>query len=147
MTGDILRRLKFPNNVIEPAVEAVANHMMFKDVQKMRVAKVKRFMARPTFEDEMELHRVDCMSSNGLKDNYEFLRAKQAEFAVVTTPLIPKPLINGRDLMALGFSAGPKLGELLTAAQNLQLEGQIQTREEALAWLQTPEAKLMMEKD
>ena len=147
MTGDILRRLKFPNNVIEPAVEAVANHMMFKDVQKMRVAKVKRFMARPTFEDEMELHRVDCMSSNGLKDNYEFLRAKQAEFSVVTTPLIPKPLINGRDLMALGFSAGPKLGELLTAAQNLQLEGQIQTREEALAWLQTPEAKLMMEKD
>jgi poly(A) polymerase len=147
MTGEILRRLKFPNNVIEPAVEAVANHMMFKDVQKMRVAKVKRFMARPTFEDEMELHRVDCMSSNGLKDNYEFLRAKQAEFAVVTTPLIPKPLINGRDLMALGFRAGPKLGELLTAAQNLQLEGQIQTREEALDWLQTPEAKLMMEKD
>ncbi len=147
MTGEILRRLKFPNNVIEPAVEAVANHMMFKDVQKMRVAKVKRFMARPTFEDEMELHRVDCMSSNGLKDNYEFLRAKQAEFAVVTTPLIPKPLINGRDLMALGFSAGPKLGELITAAQNLQLEGQIQTREEALAWLQTSEAKLMMEKD
>jgi hypothetical protein len=49
--------------------------------------------------------------------------------------------------MALGFRAGPKLGELLTAAQNMQLEGQIQTREEALAWLQTPEAKLMMEKD
>ena len=146
MTGDILRRLKFPNNVIEPAVEAVANHMMFKDVQKMRVAKVKRFMARPTFEDEMELHRVDCMSSNGLKDNYEFLRAKQAEFAVVATPLIPKPLVNGRDLMALGLKAGPQLGELLTAVQNMQLEGQIHTREEALDWLKTTEAKSIAEK-
>ncbi len=140
MTGDILRRLKFPNHVIEPAVEAVANHMMFKDVQKMRVSKVKRFMARPTFEDEMELHRVDCMSSNGLKDNYDYLRAKQAEFATEPEPLIPKPLINGRDLMALGMRAGPRLGELLTAVQNLQLEGQLHTREEAIAWVQAQPA-------
>jgi len=135
MTGDILRRLKLPNDVIDPTVEAVANHMTFKDVQKMRVAKLKRFMARPTFEDEMELHRVDCMSSNGLKDNYEFVRERQKEFATEQVPLIPKPLVNGHDVMALGVPAGPQIRELLTQVQNAQLEGGLATREEALEWL------------
>ncbi len=137
MTGEILRRLKFSNHVIDPTVEAVANHMVFKDVQKMRVSKLKRFMARPNFEDEMELHRVDCTSSHGMLDNYGFLRAKQEEFAAETEPLIPKPLINGHDLMALGLTPGPKLGELLTAIQNLQLEGALHTSEDALNWLKS----------
>lgn len=137
MTEEILRRLKFPNDVIEPTVEAVANHMCFKDVQKMRVAKIKRFIARPTFEDEMQLHRVDCLSSNGLTDNYEFLRAKQEEFASEPVPLIPKPLIDGHAVMRLGVPPGKRVGELLTAVQNLQLEGGLQSPEEAIAWVKT----------
>ncbi|MEI6535086.1 MAG: CCA tRNA nucleotidyltransferase, partial [Verrucomicrobiaceae bacterium] len=72
MTGDILRRLKFSNHVIDPTVEAVANHMAFKDVQQMRISKLKRFLARPTIEDELELHRVDCSSSHGMLDNYHY---------------------------------------------------------------------------
>jgi poly(A) polymerase len=135
MTEGILRRLKFPNDVIEPTVSAVENHMTFKDVQKMRVSKLKRFLARPTFEDEMELHRVDCMSSNGLVDNYEFLRAKQEEFASEAQPLIPQPLASGRDLIDMGHAPGPRFRELLTSLQNLQLEGAITTREQALEWL------------
>ena len=135
MTEGILRRLKFPNEVIEPAVIAVENHMMFKDVQKMRVSKLKRFIARPTFEDEMELHRVDCMSSNGLTDNYEYLRGKQEEFAAEQQPLIPPPLVSGHDLITMGHAPGPRFKELLTAVQNLQLEGSITTREQALDWL------------
>ena len=134
-TDDILRRLKFANSVIEPTVVAIANHMMFKDVQKMRVSKIKRFIARPTFEDEMELHRVDCMSSNGLKDNYDFLRAKQDEFGKEEKPLIPEPLVTGRDLIEMGLKPGPRFAELLTAIQNQQLEGTITSREDALRWL------------
>ena len=134
MTADILKRLKYPNHVIEPAVEAVLNHMVFKDVSKMRVSKLKRFMARPGFEDEMELHRVDCLGCHGFLDNYELLRAKQIEFA--NEPLIPTPLINGRDLMELGWQPGPAMGSALLEVQNLQLEGKVRTREEALAWVE-----------
>jgi poly(A) polymerase len=101
----------------------------------MRVSKLKRFIARPTFEDEMELHRVDCMSSNGLVDNYEYLRAKQEEFGSEPQPLIPQPLASGHDLIAMGHEPGPRFRELLTAVQNLQLEGAITTREQALQWL------------
>lgn len=132
---EILRRLKFSNDVVEPVVEAVDRHMMFKDVQKMRVSRLKRFMAHPGFEDEMELHRVDCLSSNGFSDNYDFLRAKQVEFSAEQKPLVPPPLVNGRDVMALGIPAGPRVGELLGEAQDLQLEGGLKTREEALEWL------------
>lgn len=135
MSEEILRRLKYPNDVIEPTVEAVANHMVFKDVQKMRISRLKRFMARPGFEDEMELHRVDCQSSNGFSDNYDFIRQKQEEFGHDPLPLIPKPLINGHGLMAMGIPKGPQVGELLTAVQNLQLEGVLTTSEEAFAWV------------
>jgi poly(A) polymerase len=133
MTGDILRRLKFPNDVIEPAQVAVEHHMAFKDVQKMKKSTLKRMMARPTWPDELALHRVDCLGSNGLLDNYEFMQAKAEEFS--SEPLIPKPLINGRDLMALGWQPGPQLGQILTKVQDAQLEGVITTREEALEWL------------
>ena len=66
MTEAIMERLRFSRAEIEATVEAVRQHMVFKDVPNMRVAKLKRFMARPTFEDELELHRVDCVSSHGM---------------------------------------------------------------------------------
>jgi poly(A) polymerase len=135
MTRAILERLRFSRDEIEAAVEAVDQHMVFKDVQRMRVAKLKRFMARPGFEEEMELHRVDCQSSHAMLDNYEFLHRKQEEFA--NEPLIPPPLVNGNDLIALGWKPGPKFKEVLDAVQTRQLEGTLTTHEEALAWIKS----------
>jgi poly(A) polymerase len=133
MTLALMERLRFSRDEIDATVEAVANHMVFKDVQSMRVARLKRFMARPYFEEELELHRVDCASSHGMLDNYHFLQGKAAEFA--SEPLIPAPLINGRDLIALGYRPGPRLGAMLEAVQTRQLEGTLRSREEALAFI------------
>lgn len=133
MTAAIIERLRFSRAEIDATVEAVDQHMVFKDVQKMRVAKVKRFMARPNFEDEMELHRVDCTSSHGSLDNYEYLRTRQEEFA--NEPLIPSPLITGNDLIALGLQPGPRFKEILEAVQSRQLEGTLSSPEAALDWV------------
>jgi hypothetical protein len=111
----------------------VRQHMVFKDVPKMRVAKLKRFMARPTFDDELELHRVDCQGSHRMLDNYEFLVRKREEFA--NEPIIPPPLVRGDDLIALGFKPSPKFGEILEAVETRQLEGSLRTRDEALEWV------------
>ncbi len=132
MAERIMERLRFSRDEIDATVEIVRQHMVFKDVQQMRVAKLKRFMARPTFEEEMELHRVDCTSSHGMLDNYEFLREKEAEFAAA--PLIPPPLITGRDLIEMGWRPGRRLGKILAEAQTRQLEGAWPDRESALAW-------------
>ncbi|HEY2144320.1 MAG TPA: CCA tRNA nucleotidyltransferase [Candidatus Udaeobacter sp.] len=133
MTEAIMRRLRFSGAEIEATVEMVRQHMVFKDVPNMRVAKLKRFMARPTFDEELELHRVDCDSSHRMLDNYEFLLRKREEFA--NEPIIPPPLVRGDDLITLGLKPGPKFGEILEAVETRQLEGALRTREEALEWV------------
>jgi poly(A) polymerase len=133
MTEAIMRRLRFSGAEIEATVEMVRQHMVFKDVPKMRVAKLKRFMARPTFVDELELHRVDCESSHRMLDNYEFILRKREEFA--NEPIIPPALVRGDDLIALGLKPGPKFGEILEAVETRQLEGTLRTREAALDWV------------
>ncbi len=133
MTEAIMERLRFSRAEIDATVEAVRQHMVFKDVPNMRVAKLKRFMARPTFNDELELHRVDCASSHAMMDNYKFLLGKKEEFA--NEPIIPPPLVRGDDLIALGLKPGPKFGEILEAVETRQLEGTLKDREEAIEWV------------
>jgi tRNA nucleotidyltransferase/poly(A) polymerase len=133
MTEGLMHRLRFSRAEIDATVEAVRQHMVFKDVPNMRIARLKRFMARPTFADELELHRVDCASSHGMLDNYEFLQRKQGELS--NEPIIPPPFVRGDDLIALGLKPGPSFGEILEAVETRQLEGTLRDREEALAWV------------
>ncbi|MBC8127068.1 MAG: CCA tRNA nucleotidyltransferase [Gloeobacteraceae cyanobacterium ES-bin-144] len=133
MADTILRRLRYPNDTIANVVMMVGRHMQFMNVQKMRVAKLKRFIAESTFDQEMELHRVDCASSNGFTDNYEFLQAKTHEFAA--EPLIPPPLVKGHDLIKLGLRPGPRFKEILESLQTEQLEGRLTSRDSALEHL------------
>ena len=135
MTEAIMRRLRFSGAEIQAIVEMVRQHMVFKDTPKMRIAKLKRFMARPTFDEELELHRVDCQSSHRMLDNYEFLLRKRDEFA--NEPIIPPPLVRGDDLIAFGLKPGPKFGEILEAIETRQLEGKLRTRDEALNWVKS----------
>jgi tRNA nucleotidyltransferase/poly(A) polymerase len=133
MTEKIFSRLRFSNAELEATVAGVKNHMAFKDVQNMRVATLKRFLARPTINDELELHRVDCQGSHGLLDNYDFLLRKREEFS--NEPLIPPPLITGRDLIEAGLKPGPPFKKILDTAHAMQLEGALNSKDEALAWL------------
>jgi poly(A) polymerase len=99
----------------------------------MRVARLKRFLARPTIADELALHKVDCQSSNGDLSNYEFLKHKIEEFS--HEPLIPPPLLTGNDLMRLGFQPGPQFKTILEAVQSAQLEGVLTTPSDAESWV------------
>jgi poly(A) polymerase len=130
----ILRRLRFSNEVIEKVCLCIGEHMRIRHVQDMRPAKLKRILARETFADELELHRLDCLTSHGDIANYDFLRTKAAELPPEV--LKPVPMVTGHDLLALGFAPGPLLGQVLRELQELQLEERLQSREEALAYAQ-----------
>ena len=132
MAEKILRRLRFPNDVIEKVCICVGEHMRIRNVQDMRPAKLKRIIARETFADELELHRLDCLASHGNISNCEFLRAKASELPPEV--LKPAPLATGHDLMAIGFAQGPLLGQVLRELEELQLEERLHSREEALAY-------------
>jgi poly(A) polymerase len=128
----ILSRLRFPNDQKDAILACIDNHMTFKDVTRMRRATLRRLLARDTFAEELELHRIDCLSSHRDLGNYEFLKAKQMEFAAI--PPKPPPLVNGNDLIQLGMRPGPPLGKLLQEIEELQLEDKLRTREEALVY-------------
>src|SRR5207247_1668794 len=110
----------------------VREHMRFQFVREMRTAKVKRILQRETFAEELELHRIDCLASHRNLDNYEFLKAKSVE--LLPEVVKPKPLVNGHDLLALGFTPGPLVGKVLAEVEELQLEERLQSREAALAY-------------
>lgn len=134
MTEAILRRLRFSNEEIEQIVLCVAEHMRFRHVQEMRPSKVKRILARPTFAEELELHRLDCVASHGSVENVEFLLKKTAEMPPEVVR--PKALVNGRDLLEIGFTPGKLVGAVLREIEELQLEERLESREAALAYAQ-----------
>jgi poly(A) polymerase len=131
MTDRICRDLRLSNDSREQVVALVANHMKFKDVQKMRTSTLKRFLGMPRFEEHLALHRADCLASHGLLDNWEFARDRLEELG--EEQIHPPPLVTGGDLMELGWTEGPELGRELRAIEELQLEGAIRTKDQALA--------------
>ena len=126
----LLTRLRFPHAVIESVEALIANHMKFMDVPKMKDSTLKRFLRLPDFEDHMKLHRLDCLSSHGGLESYEFVRRKQNELPAEA--LKPAPLLTGRDLIAAGYRPGPLFGQVLHEVEDAQLEGVVSSREEAL---------------
>ncbi len=134
MAEAILRRLRFPNEQIEKIVLCVAGHMRFQHVQQMRPAKLKRILARETFADELELHRIDCQASHRNLENYEFMRCKASELPPEV--IKPQPLLTGHDLLTLGLKPGPKVGQILREVEELQLEERLKSKAEALAYAQ-----------
>lgn len=134
MAEIILRRLKLPTREIKQIVIAVAGHMRFKDVQKMNKSTLRKLLGAPTFDLELELHRIDCSGSHGILDNYDFLVRKV--LAMEDEPALPEHWIHGKDLIDLGIPPGPRIGKLLQTAYDAQLEGRFADRDELMGWLQ-----------
>jgi poly(A) polymerase len=127
----ILNRLRFSSSEIEQVEALVANHMRFKDVNRMKESTLKRFLRMPRFEEHLELHRLDCLSASGNLENYNRVREKLHELP--EEQLRPPRLVSGDDLIAAGYEPGPRFSEILTAVEDAQLEGRIHSAEEAMA--------------
>ena len=140
MAEEICRRFHMSNEETHQVCALVANHMRFGDVMRMKESTLKRFFRLPRFEEHLELHRLDCLSSHRDLSLYEFAREKF--HAMPEQQIRPEPLITGDDLISAGYAPGPKFKELLTAVEDAQLEGAIASKEEALSLI-----KSMMEQD
>jgi len=127
----ILNRLRFSRDDMEQVEALVANHMRFKDVHRMKQSSLKRFLRLPGFDEHLELHRLDCLASNGNLENYEIVQRKLKEFP--EEHLKPERLLTGADLIAAGYGPGPQFSRILAAVEDAQLEGRISTSGQALA--------------
>lgn len=133
MAEAICRRLRFANEETEQVKALVANHMKFKDVAQMRKSTLKRFVRQPRFSEHLELHRLDCSSSHGRLDAYQAVQ----DFLAATPPeqVRPPRLITGDDLLGMGFQPGPAFQRILTAVEDAQLDGALQTKDQAVVFV------------
>ncbi|MFI5059485.1 MAG: CCA tRNA nucleotidyltransferase [Candidatus Acidiferrales bacterium] len=133
MAEDICKRLRFSNEETQQIAALVANHMRFKDVENMRASTLKRFARLPHFDEHLELHRLDCLSSHGQLQSYEFVQRFLAE----TPPeqVQPPRLLTGDDLQQMGYVPGPLFSEILRSLEDAQLEGRVQDKEGATKYV------------
>ncbi len=133
MADEICLRLKFSNEERGQIVACVENHMAFMNVQVMRPSTLKRLLRRPTFNDELELHRLDCLASHGDISNVDFLRKALENFR--DEEIRPPRLITGNDLIKAGFKPGPRFKEILEEVETLQLENKLHDHDKAMEWV------------
>ena len=134
MADEICTRLRYSRADTEQVMALVAHHMRFKDAPLMRAGKLKRFLRMERFDEHLELHRLDCLSSHGSLGNYEFVRDKLVELPEEV--LRPPRLLTGDDLIAAGYTPGPAFQMILSDVEDAQLEGRLTNGAEALAYVQ-----------
>ena len=129
----VCRRLRFSNEDTEQITSLIANHMRFGAAEEMKKATLKRFVRLPNFDEHLELHRLDCLSSHRNLNSYQFVQ----KFLEETPPqqVRPERLLTGDDLLEMGYHPGPLFAEILRKLEDAQLEGQIQSKEEARGYV------------
>ena len=125
----ICKGLKLSNKQIEIIASLVREHLKFKDVFNMRESTLKRFLGMPNFEDHLKLHLADCLASHGLTEAYEFVIKKLGEIKI--EELKPKLLLNGFDLIEMGYTPGPIFSKILDSLEEAQLEGTLKIKDDA----------------
>jgi len=133
MAADICRRLRFSNDDTDQILALVDNHMRFGNVMEMKESTLKKFLRLPDFEEHLELHRIDCLSSHGLLDAYNYAREKL--LSLPPEAIRPRPLVTGRDLIEAGYSPGPRFKEILSAVEDAQLEGRLSSHDSAMEYV------------
>lgn len=90
-----------------------------------------RLLREPEFPAAFLLARAT--ESSQLPQAGELARLRLAHEAV----WFPRPLLTGTELLELGVPHGPSLGACLAALEDLQLEGKVDSHEDAVAWVTT----------
>ena len=133
--ADICRRFRFSNDETRQILALIENHMRFAAATQMRASTLNRFFQLPAFDQHLALHRMDCLAGSGNLDHWNFVRERWQ--SMPPEAVRPRPLINGRDLIAAGYHPGPAFKQILRAIEDAQLEGTIATPDEALHLVRT----------
>lgn len=133
--GEIANRMKFSTKSKEKIGWLIKNHMKAHIAQQMKTSTVRKFINEEHFDSLLILTKADSKASipddKGREDHKEagivFL-----EVFKTTDEALPKPLISGRDLISEGLKPGEVFKFVLSDIFDLQLEGKISTKEEAI---------------
>lgn len=140
LSEEILFRLKFSRETIDKVKWLIANHMRIHHFQGMRKAKKIKLVRESYFDDLLELLKADIMGSAGIRGIPEdfavldsiskFMTDYQEE--IKRRPPPKERLVTGVDIIELGIKPGKQIGTILEVIEDEVLEGNIQTRQDAL---------------
>ena len=135
LTKTILRRLRAPNERGVRASALVRYHML--PLPKNR-KEARRFVhrRRDLLPDLLKLMIADREAARGPQSSEASRRSYRTALArvleILSEPLPPKPLLDGREVMALlGLPPGPQVGEAVRFLKEAEAVGDVRTREEA----------------
>jgi tRNA nucleotidyltransferase/poly(A) polymerase len=134
ISEEICRRLRMSNDEVEQVADLVRTHMDFMIPTDIPQSTLIRLLRKPNISDHLELYRVNCLSGGKSLANYYNYLEKLDEFR--RQPTSP-PLIKGDDLIELGYTPGPIFSQILRAVEDLQLNGVLRTRDEAIQHIQS----------
>lgn len=127
----VCRRLRMPIADMESCIHAVTNHMRFASVTAMKTAKLRKLIGEADFAMELELHRLDCLCSNGLMDGFNFLLDTMNIYSG-NEKALPPPFVRGKELIANGIQPQVKFKAVLDAIYERQLAGEFPDAQAAL---------------
>ncbi len=100
--------------------------------ERMSLAELKKILVQPYFWDLYELQKaIQKATDQGIS---ALIKLRKRIKALGDVDLQPKPLLNGYDLIRLGAIPGPALGQLAEEMYIAQLEGTLQTPQQAKEW-------------
>jgi poly(A) polymerase len=129
MAVEICQRLRRSRMTWERVAYLVHDHLRLVQAPEMRLSTLKKMLRQDGFDELLALARMDALASNKDLTYVEFCERRRAELA--EEEIKPRRLLGGDDLLALGYAAGPRVGEILRALEEAQLDGQVRTREDA----------------
>lgn len=127
----VCRRLRMPIADMESCIHAITNHMRFASVTAMKTAKLRKLIGEADFAIELELHRLDCLCSNGLMDGFNFLLDTMNIYSG-NEKALPPPFVNGKELIANGIPPQVKFKAVLDAIYERQLAGEFPDAQSAI---------------
>jgi len=105
---------------------------------RMALSRLKIILAEPYFWDLYELQRaIQKARPDGKAGITALNRLRKRIKDLGDIEFRPKPLLSGHDLIRLGATPGPALGQLAQEMYIAQLEGKLQTPAQARQWAQT----------
>lgn len=122
------RDLKLSNEERERVVWLVARHADPPRAASMRPSEWKPLLSHPGAPDLLELHRAIQTADGAPLEAHALLTTFLAR-----PDLDPPRLITGDDLLALGVPRGPRIGQILQAVRDAQLNGEVANAGEARA--------------
>ncbi|HEY2841071.1 MAG TPA: CCA tRNA nucleotidyltransferase [Pirellulales bacterium] len=130
IAGEICQRWKLANKESDRVTWLLGHRGGIAGAAAQPWSRLQRLLIQPGIEDLLALVEAESLASDRSTADVEHCRLM---LALPAADLNPSPLITGNDLAAHGVPPGEIYKSLLEMVRDAQLDGQIATREEALA--------------